>query len=473
MVPSAGHVVPISDIHDEGGIMRRSLFFTAVLLFAMTLVPVASAQVIGINANKYHKGVALRQGFVHGITYQNGDDVTTAIHLVSALKPGSWRSSYYSVYQFVADAAQLPQTLGTKITFVIQDVFNQKYGFGIEVTSSCALGVTSCFLTYDALKTAWLGVVDQIMQTVNQNNLIIDYYDVFGEPTSGATKLSGLTPDQLMDLFRVTSERVRQYRPDAKVSGPDLATYNASAFKTFLTYVAANGLRLDALSWHEFGTPDVLVAHVQEMRDYMKTVPGLICDPTCPQIHINEYESGMETFIPGSGVAWIYYLEKAGVDVANRACYDLQGSGLAWSTCWAGFDGMLLSDNKTPQPLYWVYRAYAALDATRLYSQSSDKGVVALASRNDATKEIQILAGKYSLGEVDGKVTIYVQKYPYGGSNASVEVIAIPSSGNTPVALASLPPATTTAVPIQNGTLTITINNFRVGDAYSIVVKPL
>jgi hypothetical protein len=415
--------------------------------------------------------VTLRQGFVHGVTYTNGEDLAAAVHLITALKPGIWRlSNYNGVFPFVLNVGQFPERLDTRIIFSLQDVFNQTYGFGVKVSSSCLPGQSNCFPTYEALKSAWLTTTDKVMQALDANDAPVDYFGVFSEPTIGDTALQGVSIDQLLDLFGATATLVRSYRPDAKITAPDTYAYSATGMRALLSYAVDNSIRLDAVSWHELGSPDKIANHVADIRAYMKTVSGL-CDPTCPKILIDEYEGSSETLIPGSGVAWLYYLEQAGVDAAQRACWDvLTADGSTTSTCWAGFDGMLLSDNVTPQPLYWVYKTYADLGSTRLVSVSSDANVTALASRNDTTREIHILAGRSGTSGAGGPVTLTIHNYPYQAKSVLVSAIRIPSRGNIASGMATLPEAVTTTASVKNGTIVLPTIDVAVGDAYSITI---
>lgn len=431
----------------------------------------ATGQTIIIYADKEMATPRLRQGFVHGLTYVKGKDYSKTVALITALKPMTWRLANHNnnVYGFVVGEARLPQTLGTKIVVTIQDVFNQRFGYDVKVGGICPPNRSNCFSSYDAFKKSWLGVVNNAMKTVAEKQFIVDYLDVFGEPTTGETKLGGLTPDQFLDTFKATHDTVRQYRPDAKIVAPSVASYGVRLLKRFLGFVAENNLRLDALSWHEFQTPEVVPAHVNEMREFFKTQPGL-CNPACPEIHINEYAPQDQYLVPGYGVGWLYYLEKAGVNQANRACWGLNERE---TTCWDGFEGMFLQDNVTPRPVYWVYRAYAEMnDARRVASESSLSQTVAIASKDESKRELRILAGKFGQKGASGSVAVEVRNLRYNISSVIAEISRVPESGSAERALPAPPAAVREVVPVQNNSFSIVIPDFRDGDAYSIVVRP-
>jgi hypothetical protein len=176
--------------------------------------PVTGNEVITIDAGVNLGAPKLRHGFLHGLTYQHNASNSKTVSLVHALKPSSWRlANLNKVYEFVVNEAKLPQTQGTKIVFVIQDVFNSSYGHYIKVNPECPTDKKNCFRSYSDFKTAWINLVDKFMKTVSENNLTIDYFDVFAEPTSGQSKLDGLTTNDLADIFKSTHDIIRSYRP--------------------------------------------------------------------------------------------------------------------------------------------------------------------------------------------------------------------------------------------------------------------
>src|SRR5512144_2595981 len=96
----------------------RAFYFCAVAVLCSHSAPaIAQVSVAGptivVRGNGDLGVPRLRQGFVHGIDYEKGNDYSRTIALVSALKPMVWRfSSYGNVYGFVVGEARLPQTLG-------------------------------------------------------------------------------------------------------------------------------------------------------------------------------------------------------------------------------------------------------------------------------------------------------------------------------------------------------------------------
>jgi hypothetical protein len=426
------------------------------------------AQTIVVHADRELGPPSLRQGFLHGITYARGKDYSRAVALISDLKLRSWRLSHHhnDVYAFVVGEAKLPRNQGTEIVFNIQDVFNIRNGYDVKVAPTCRPNAKSCFSSYDGFKRSWMNVVNAVMKAQTERRLTIDYFDVFAEPTNGGGKL-GLTPQQFGDIFRSTHDAIRQFRRDAKIVAPSIVSYQERFLKAFLRFVADHNLRLDAISWHEFHAPESLPEHTREIREFFRSKPAL-CNPVCPEIHINEYASDAQHLVPGFSVGWLYYLEQARVDHANRGCWDVAKGG---STCWTGFNGMLMPDNATPNVLYWVYKAYAELNRTRIASESSTSRTIALASKDAGRKEIRLLAGRFGQKGPGGHVTIEVRDFRFD-SSARAEIIRIPSAGNAMRAAPAQPAPKSQVIAAPGGIVTIVLDDFQDGDAYSIVLRP-
>lgn len=427
----------------------------------------AVTQEISISADKNSGPVKILTGLLHGITYDQTKDYATTVELISRLKPQVWRLANFpnNVYGFVVGAGQFPQKQGTKIKFVVQDAFFNKYGTAIVRNRNCHLGKADCALPFDDLKKLWETFLEDGMRQMMNNNIIIDEYDIFAEP-------NWATQDQLFELFKVAHDIIRRYKPAARIEGLENASYDEDLFKAFLIYVANNKLRLDALSWNEFKNPELVVGHVNEMRRFIAEKPGL-CSPECPQIYIDEYLGPQAHLVPGWNVGWLYYLHEARVDQIQKACWNVRSRKFPfrnWSTCWNGFDGMLLEDNTTPQNIYWVYKAYADMEGGAwLHVEGGSGRTVALASRNDLEKEIRILVGRYD-GHW-GPVTVRVKDYPYGSGEAEVRIFKIPDNDNAATALDSPVSLPVQYIAAENGVLKIMLEDFHDGEAYAIVLR--
>ena len=440
-------------------------------------------QPITLFADKTLGAPTLKQGFVHGITYNDSTDYTQTIKLISALKPKSWRLGVddNTVYGFALIRSNFPRILGTKFATGPQGWFAWQHRHGwkgnpgedspIRVAPACDPATDEgCFKSFDDLKAVWASKTEIWIQGINKHNRVVDYFEPFNEPEDQYHSWRGVSEQRLFELFRIFHDVVRRNRPNAKIIGPSMASYDRNVIGRFLRFVVQNNLRLDGVSWHAYQTPNLVPAQANEIRAFYRAEPRL-CNPTCPEIRTDEYGPGEHHLSSGSGVVWLYYLEKAGVDYASRGCFDVESGGEKWSDCWHGFSGMLLKDNVTPQPVYWAYKAYADMTGVRISSETSDIATVAIASRDDAKKELRILAGKYNVGVKSGAVTIVVNNFPYNSNSVEAVISRIPNMGNTPKALPTLPSPEKRTITINSKILTITIDNFSSGEAYSITLR--
>jgi len=410
-------------------------------------------------------------GITLGITYDSSKDYTETIDVLSKLRPASWRIGTAGVYDFAVNKARFPQKYNTSITLVIQDIFNEKYGYPVIVgdcTDPKAWGeYTVCFATFEELKKTWSAFVDSTMKYVVASNLIINYYDIFPEGARGWE--SGITQEQQLELFKIAHNIIRKYIPEAKIVVPSTADYDKDLLAAYLLYAERNNLRIDALSWHEFRTPKIIPGHVEEIKKFISS-RVYFCNPTCPEIHINEYAPPETSFGAGPVVAWNYYLEKAGVEQSNRACWDTPEG---WSTCWAGFNGLLLEDDTTPTHLYWVYKwladtkGYKRLDS---YSTTNDR-VVALARKDDSLKELRIIVGRY--GNRNGRVQLKIENYPYGSDKVGILIEQIPDNENLVSALNNPTQVSAYEDIVTSGTINVGLTNFKNREAYLITIQAI
>jgi hypothetical protein len=195
-----------------------------------------------------------------------------------------------------------------------------------------------------------------------------------------------------------------------------------------------------------------------------------------PEIHINEYASSEDHLIPGWSVGWLYYMEKAGVDASNRACWDVVQGKTTWSDCWAGLNGVFLKDNKTTQPVYWVHRAYADMSGSRLLNMTtSQKRSVALAARDDLSQTIRMLIGRYYEKGKKGPTAdleVTLEAYPFTNAAAvQAAVFRIPN-GNGPASLSSPVAVSSNILPVNNGRIEFVLRDFRDGDAFNVILTP-
>ena len=423
-------------------------------------------------------------GFIIGITYEPLKyDYNKTIELISALKPRFWRfaNNWNDVYGFI-EKGNFVSTYNTKLMFVMEDAVHIQRGYNITISPGCASNTSDCFQSFADFKTVWTNISTIVMKEMVQKNYPIQYFEVFGEPVNNGfgqantdSGISGITSEQLMDLYKTTHTIIRSAKPTAKVGGPGWIRYNKELLSGFLDYLVSQNIPLDFLSWHEFGTPEEMAAHVAEARQLISARPQL-CNPNCPEIHITEFSPGSDLHIPSTGLVWFYYLEKANVNWASRACWDVvKPDGTQGDICWSTIDGMLMQDNVTTTDMYWVYKLYADMDNTRVRTDSTKPHTVAISDRDDSQKEVRVLVGRYGYNGAASDVKISVKDYPFGNGNVSAEIWRIPANGTLyrQTALANPIRIESQELHSANGEMTLNIGSFKDGEVYYVLFKPM
>ena len=136
-------------------------------------------------------------------------------------------------------------------------------------------------------------------------------------------------------------------------------------------------------------------------------------------------------------------------------------------------------DNITPQPNYWVHRAYAELDSNRIICNSTHIKTVALASKNNSNQEMKILIGRYenpNLGShnASANVEVKITNFPYC-SNCTIPLVIqqIPSNNvNYSIPLNSLITTFNGNITFAGDSSSVFLNGFIDGDSYTIYLNP-
>jgi hypothetical protein len=432
-----------------------------LLPFELESAAAAPLSRITVDAGQDLGPVKLMLGFLHGLDHKSFEKKNYSPVLVAKLKPKFWRIGVDSALSNYKVAKALDPNI--KITMVISDIYADILKGGYKKVRPWE---------------DWGRYEKEIKFIVNkasESEMKIDYWDVWSEPDHKAYWPG--TCEQLLELFKRTYRVIREADPKAKIVGPSISNPKSRGpcpkpfLNHFLEYLADQNLRFDAISWHEFDFPEEIPEHVESIRNVMKAHPSL----GTPEIHINELSGPADHLIPAWAVGWLYYLEKANVDWASRGCWEIKERSSRWSDCQAGLNGLFLKDNNTPQAVYWVFRAYAEMTGNRLKSTGSVPRLVALASRDEPTKEIRVLIGRYDVKERRGPfadVEVEIQNYPYAAKGVQVEIQRIPSE-NIPGPLPEGPKMVSTGIfPINNGTAVIPLNQFQDGDAYIMILRP-
>lgn len=421
----------------------------------------------------------LAWGLLHGLT-RSQLGATNPTPLIRAVQPKSWRMANHNngVYGYVVNDAKFPTTVGTQIVWNVQDSFMMARG-GSSSTRIC-VGAVACpttdalkFASFAELRVAWNAFLPKVLMRAPG----FDWYDIFAEPD---LQVFGLTmPDDLVTLYLDAERAIRKRYPQARLVVPSYASFSGGTDDRLVKFVKTlkqRGGTPNAIAWHEFG------AHPGQVVEHAAAARAVACTPTCPEIHINEYESGRYSLWPGRAVAWLHYFQAAGIHQANRACWDVQVErGPKTNSCWATFNGLLDDTHQATQPLYWVHERYAQMSRGGRWLVSKPFAIVDLPNKYlagvaavaaDIGSEVQLLVGNFGASAAT-PLDIVVTGYPHlADGMVTVTTERIASIGGTTISRTARTPETavTSTVSVTGRRLVIRLPTLKVGDAYAIVI---
>jgi hypothetical protein len=397
------------------------------LLSCLAVAPVtgmAATSTVYVNAALKGRATGSLQGFLSGVS--SGVDGS----MVMALKPKLWRVGYWDAHVYV-------KPTGVKTQIVLTDAFGP------------------------APYNDWTLYENNLRSIVAQSmhGPYVDYWDVANEPDNFWTG----TPDQFLELLHRSHNAIRSVDPNAKLVAPSISHFDPIILNWVLDYIAAQGLTYSALSWHEFDSPAGLGTHCNDARAM------LAARNLSMEIHINEFSAGQNHLIPGWTAAWLSALERAGVNWANRACWQtLAGE----SECATGLDGLLTTSQNAQQAPYWVHKSYADMTGQLIMSSTSDPSLSCMASINTATRDTWLMIGRASCGAngnwcrfadhaiqdaqtASGNVNVSISAFPW--SRATAFTVEIPYSNQS--GPSGTGPVSSVALATRRGVITVPLGS--------------
>eukprot|EP00929_Paragymnodinium_shiwhaense_P086466 TRINITY_DN46988_c0_g1_i1.p1 TRINITY_DN46988_c0_g1~~TRINITY_DN46988_c0_g1_i1.p1 ORF type:complete len:551 (+),score=37.10 TRINITY_DN46988_c0_g1_i1:72-1724(+) len=208
--------------------------------------------------------------------------------------------------------------------------------------------------------TLWETVVEDLAKNSPPDGLD---FDIWNEPMA-PNYFWNRSIEQYYEMWVRGVEVIRHWRPRARIVGPSMAYYSHAYLEAWLRHANATDTLPDFLSWHEFGDPWDIAAHVADARVLAAHYYG---SKKLPKISLNEVISRDNNFNPGMHAHYLASLERASVDSSCHACWGFNcaqrdSTGLHGSQ---SLDGLLTDDQK-PRMVWWLYKAYAALEGELL-----------------------------------------------------------------------------------------------------------
>lgn len=409
-------------------------------------------------------------GFLHGVSPESRGMLVTKPELdrlIADLKPAYWRLNNEYVYR-------LARQSGAAVTVVLGDLLAQ--------------GGIQPWTISPGDSRAWQALeqrVRNIVRKVRQAGMHADYWDLWNEPDTPASWAGSV--EQFLEYVRHVVPIIREEDPAAGIVAPSTADnfLRIPAFwEPFISGLASRQIRIDAISWHEFHRPEDIPDTARLVRESISRIPLL----KGVALHVNEYGGGQHHLLPGWQLGWLYYLDRAGVDWANHACwYWSRGEGSSnVSECIRGLNGLLHPATLEPLPAYWVNYWQGNMRGDRLVIDSPRPRIVAMGAYDRATGTVRVTLGRFSCGSklkwcrfngaevrddpLPAKpLSLVIRHVPPALAETDIKVFKV--SGETVESPLRQPEAVSRGkLKVVDGIARVSLQNFRDGDVFHFVI---
>ena len=227
-------------------------------------------------------------------------------------------------------------------------------------------------------------------------------YDIWNEPDHKTFFMNwpDATFEKFLEKFKHAHDVIRsELGTTALISGPSLSeSISPVRHRQFLDYCKDNGLVVQILSLHMLDRDDsrlgLMTSDIQSLRSAYLDNPAYAF-VGMQFIHVNEYGGwGLQSYRPGSLLAFLGSLERADVDGACKSCWPHPNCA-SCSTCWDGsLDGVMTQNGVAPRAAWWVYKWYTDSVSGRVSAESSNYGVFPVAGiSSDMPDTAQVIIG--------------------------------------------------------------------------------
>ncbi|GAA4698545.1 CBM35 domain-containing protein [Phytohabitans rumicis] len=297
----------------------------------------------------------------------------------------------------------------------------------------------------------WLSKVDTMVNARMAATTVsnVEAYELWNEPDyTWNTGAAG----SFTDGWVRTHQRVRSRDALTPILGPSITGWNVTWMRSFLTHARNTNTLPDIVCWHELpGTSAQVAAHVSAYRA-LESELGISPRP----ISINEYGWTDEIDVPGRATSYIAKLERAGVEMANRAFWYEYGT----------VNGLVVN-NSQPTGSWWLYKWYGDMAGNMVTTTpQTQSGIDGFASYDPTRRQVHVIFGNES-----GTNTVRLTGLGALGGTVRVRLESTPNSGRFTAVTAPTAHSDTTAT-VSGGAVSVSVPNMDAGRAYHIVVEP-
>ncbi len=227
----------------------------------------------------------------------------------------------------------------------------------------------------------WATLVRDTVAHLNVHKDVgVEYLEVWNEPT--ARVFWNGTLEEYLQLYEATATAAKQADPSIKVGGPATAGLQPDWIRALMRHCKERDVPLDFVSWHCFSRDPARygrqVRYVRGVAAELDLQPELCITQWNYAWGVREIERLSAPFAASYALASLKAMEDVRLDVAIYFA----------SADWAGlgtYSGLVLSDGKTPKPVYNAFRMLSFLGDERIEAASTagEKGLDVVAARKD------------------------------------------------------------------------------------------
>lgn len=264
--------------------------------------------------------------------------------------------------------------------------------------------------------------------------------------------------DRFFKDWKTVYQRIRAIDPDARIAGPNEASYHTRLLTDFLAFAKRENVLPQIMTWHELSSGSLrdFQGHYDDYRAIERRlgIPPL-------KINIDEYANRRDLSVPGQLVQWVSMFERNKV-YANQAYWDAAGN----------LSGNVVRSN-VPNGGWWFFRWYAGLTGDTVKVTPPQPNTVdtlqGLASLDTSRRQAQVLLGGSA---DDSDVVVRNVSRSVFGRTVTATVAEAAWSGYEGQHAAPRVVTRTKLEVADDGTVTVPLRGLHRMSAYRIVLTP-
>jgi hypothetical protein len=284
-------------------------------------------------------------------------------------------------------------------------------------------------------------------------------WEIWNEPNGGYFWKGSET--QFLEMWKLGYQTIRAAIPNAIIVGPSSAGGPGGTWwTTYLSYIKANDVIPNYLSWHD--EPGDPVGDANTMRSLMSSA-GI----SGPAFQVNEYGGEGNDQEPGPSAWYLGRFERAGVALAARGNW---GGGTGSGGLYDTMADLLTPGADQSEGQWWVYERYAQETGqlSELTPSTHIDGTVALDS--SAKKSVAVIGNEN--GGPTGNINVtYVNIPSWLVSNGATNVL-VERMPKTDAYVSAPTVVSNSAITVSGNSITVTIDWTNALDAYAITLTP-